>query len=148
MSHMVLQPPDQFSLTVLLFAELLTASLYKSLTNLWILCFLYCASTQLCNVNQQTHTFEINVLIQLTASTCFEHRVHQHEDHFYMQFGMVWFSYIHINSLAGGRNEHIHLLDCLHKCMKNIPYKTACTNDLPCDEHMMFKTCRRCREFK
>ena len=36
-----------------------------------------------------------------------------------------------------------HLLDCLHKCTKNIPYKTACTNDLPDDEHMMFETCRR-----
>ena len=24
--------------------------------------------------------------------------------------------------------------------MKNIPYKTACTNDLPDDEHMMFET--------
>jgi hypothetical protein len=27
--------------------------------------------------------------------------------------------------------------------MKNIPYKTACTNGLPDDEHMMFETCRR-----
>jgi hypothetical protein len=77
---MVLQPPDQFSFTVLLFAatlpELPTASLCKSLINLWILCFLFCALTQLCNVNQQMHTFEINVLIQLTASsTCFEHHV-------------------------------------------------------------------------
>jgi len=26
--------------------------------------------------------------------------------------------------------------------MKNIPYKTACSNGLP-DEHMVFETCRR-----
>jgi len=26
--------------------------------------------------------------------------------------------------------------------MKNIPLKTACTNGLPNDEHMMFETCR------
>jgi len=31
--------------------------------------------------------------------------------------------------------------------MKNIPYKTACTNGLPDDEHMMFETCGRCQEF-
>jgi hypothetical protein len=30
--------------------------------------------------------------------------------------------------------------------MKNIPYKTACTNGLPDDEHMMFKTRRRHEE--
>jgi len=30
--------------------------------------------------------------------------------------------------------------------MKNIPYKTACTNVLPDDEHMMFETCRRHEE--
>jgi hypothetical protein len=30
--------------------------------------------------------------------------------------------------------------------MKNIPYKTACTNGLPDDEHIMFKTCRRHEE--
>ena len=35
-----------------------------------------------------------------------------------------------------------HLLDCLHKCVKNIPYKTACTNGLPGDEHVMFETWR------
>jgi len=35
-----------------------------------------------------------------------------------------------------------HLLYCLHKCMENIPYKTACTNGLPDDEHMMYATCR------
>jgi len=30
--------------------------------------------------------------------------------------------------------------------MKNITYKTACTNDLSDDEHMMFKTRRRRQE--
>jgi len=30
--------------------------------------------------------------------------------------------------------------------VKNIPYKTACTNDLPGDEHWMFETCRSCQE--
>jgi len=31
---------------------------------------------QLCNVNQQMHTFQINALIQfLASSTCFEHHV-------------------------------------------------------------------------
>jgi hypothetical protein len=39
-----------------------------------------------------------------------------------------------------------HLLDCLHKSMKNIPYKTACKNGLPVDEHMVFETCRRREE--
>jgi len=29
--------------------------------------------------------------------------------------------------------------------MQNIPYKTAWTNDLPDDEHLMFGTCRRCK---
>jgi len=40
-----------------------------------------------------------------------------------------------------------HLLDCLHKCMQNILHKTACTNGLPDDEHMMFETCRWCQEW-
>jgi hypothetical protein len=30
--------------------------------------------------------------------------------------------------------------------MKNIPYKTAGTNVLPDDGHMMFETCRRQEE--
>jgi len=30
--------------------------------------------------------------------------------------------------------------------MKNIPYKTACTNGLPDVEHMMFETCTRNQE--
>ena len=36
-----------------------------------------------------------------------------------------------------------NLLDCSHKCMKDILYKTACTNGLPDDKHVMFVTCRR-----
>jgi len=27
--------------------------------------------------------------------------------------------------------------------MRNVTHKTACTNGLPDDEHMMFETCRR-----
>ena len=30
--------------------------------------------------------------------------------------------------------------------MKNIPYKTACTNGLSDNEHTMFETCRRHEE--
>jgi len=30
--------------------------------------------------------------------------------------------------------------------MKNIPYKTACTNGLPDGEHTMFETCRGLQE--
>ena len=38
--------------------------------------FVLCIVTQLCNVNQHMHTFQINVLIQfLASSTCFEHHV-------------------------------------------------------------------------
>jgi hypothetical protein len=48
--------------------------------------------------------------------------VRHHEDHLYMQF-------------AYGR-----LLDCLHKRRKNIPYKIACKNGLPDDEHVKFET--------
>jgi len=32
---------------------------------------------------------------------------------------------------------------CLRKCMKNISHKTACTNDLPDDEHKMLETYTR-----
>jgi hypothetical protein len=52
-------------------------------------------------------------------------------------YGMFFMRFV--SSLEGGRM-------CLHKCMKNIPYKTACTNGLPDDEHMIFKTCRRHKE--
>jgi hypothetical protein len=34
----------------------------------------------------------------------------------------------------------------LTKTMKNIPYKTASTNGLPDDEHVMFETCSRHEE--
>ena len=47
--------------------------------------------------------FLINVLIQLLVFfTCFEHHgVHHQEEHLYMQFFMVCFSYIYVSSLAG-----------------------------------------------
>ena len=65
-------------------------------------------------------TFKINILIKfLASSTCLEH---------------------HVFIIEG---TSFHLLDCLHKFMKNIPFKTACTNDLLDDETMMFETCRR-----
>ena len=89
------------------------------------------------------HTFKINVLIQFLASSTYFRTpcVHHQEEHLYMQFCMVCFSYIYVSSLAGGRisSTSLYLLDCLQKCMKNIPYKTACTNVLPDDEHMVFE---------
>jgi len=48
-------------------------------------------------------------------------RVHHQEDNLYMQFCMLCFSCVYVCSLAVGCIEHIHLLDCLNKCMKNIP---------------------------
>jgi len=44
-------------------------------------------------------------------------------------------------------HTYFKLVDCLHKCMENIPFKAACTNSLPDDEHKMFETCRRQEEF-
>jgi hypothetical protein len=65
-------------------------------------------------------TFQINSLVKfLVSSTRLEHHVFIIE------------------------NTSFHLLHCLQKCMKNIPYKTACRNGLPDDEHMMFQTRRR-----
>ena len=64
-------------------------------------------------------------------------RVHHQEDHLYMQFlyrMCVMHLYKQSDSLV------FHLLDWLHKCMKNIPLKTACTNGLPDDEHVIFET--------
>jgi len=61
-------------------------------------------------------TFQINVLIKfLASSTCLEHQ----EDHLYMQFSMVRFSYIYVS-----KTYHTKL-----------------------HEHMMFETCRRRQEF-
>jgi len=38
--------------------------------------FVWCIVIQLCNINQQMHTLQINVLIQfLASSTYFEHHV-------------------------------------------------------------------------
>ena len=105
--------------------------------------FVPCIVIQLCNINQQMHTFQINFctccihhvfIIRKTICTC--------------SFCMVCFPYIYVSSIAGERICSIqylisfHLLDCLHKCMENIPYKTTCTNGLPDDEHEMYATCR------
>ena len=66
--------------------------------------FVPCVVIQLCNVNQQMHTFQINVLIQfLLSSTRFEHQV------FIIRkaictcsfYGM--FSCVYVSSLADGR---------------------------------------------
>jgi len=66
--------------------------------------FVPCIEIQLCNINQQMHTFQINVLIQFLASSkCFEHHVFIRKTILYMQFCMVCFSYIYVNSLAGER---------------------------------------------
>ena len=56
--------------------------------------------------------------------------VHQQVDHLYMQFFVVCFSCVCVSSLTGGR------------MFSSICYaiKTACTNGLPDDKHMMFKT--------
>jgi hypothetical protein len=48
-----------------------------------------------------------------------------------------------LSSLAGGRvwsSKSFHPLDCLHKSVKNKPYKIAWTNVITDDEHMMLKT--------
>ena len=37
----------------------------------------------------------------------------------------------------------LNLVNCLHKCMENIPYRSAC---LPEDEYKMFETSRRQEE--
>jgi hypothetical protein len=48
--------------------------------------------------------------------------------HAFMQFYIVCFSCIYASSLADWCTcTSFNLLDCLHKCMKNIPHKTACT---------------------
>jgi len=56
---------------------------------------------QLCNINQQMHNFQINILIKfLVSSACFEH-------HMFIVRKTICTSF--------------HLLNWLHKCMKNIP---------------------------
>jgi len=78
----------------------------------------------------------------LATSACFEHHV------------LIIRNSICTRSLYGSQqctswevsNTSFHLLILLHKCMKNIPYKTACTNGLPDDEHMIFETLRDAKE--
>jgi len=72
--------------------------------------------------------------------------VHHQEDHLYM-YGMFP---IHLYKKSSRWKDMLdtvssvsfQLLYCLHKCMENIPYKTAYTNGLPGDEHMMYAACR------
>ena len=87
------------------------------------------------------HAFQINVLIHfLVCSTCFEHYF------FIIKKTIVTCSFVwHVEGCTPSTTS-FHLLDCLRKCMKNIPYKTACTNGLPDDEQMMFETCSRRQE--
>jgi len=58
------------------------------------------------------HAFQINVLIQfLASSTCFELRVHHQEDHLYIQFCMVCFSYI-LSKQSSMRKCRAHPYTC------------------------------------
>jgi len=76
------------------------------------------------------------------SSACFEHYVFIiRKTICTWSFFMLCFSCIYVSSLAGRRARYIHLLDCLHKRMKNT-IKTACTNGLPDDEHMILETRR------
>jgi hypothetical protein len=63
--------------------------------------------------------------------------VYHQEDHLYMPFVAVCFSWLYVSSLAGGRTCSI--LYRAHAC-------AAGTNGLPDDEHIMFETCRRHQE--
>jgi hypothetical protein len=61
------------------------------------------ASVMLCNVNQQMHTFQINVLIQfLVSSTFFEHHCSSSGRPFVHAVFMVCFPCIYVGSLAVG----------------------------------------------
>ena len=72
------------------------------------------------------HIFQSNVLIQFLAScTCFEHQV------FIIRKTICTCSFVRYVT-------HKEMKITLYK----IPYKAACTNGLPEDEHMMFETCR------
>jgi hypothetical protein len=87
------------------------------------------------------HTFEINVLVHfLVSCTCCEHNF------FIMKKTMFTHSFVWYVEGCAPKSTSFHPLDFLHKCMKNIPYKTACTSGLPDDEHMMFETRRRRQE--
>ena len=102
----------------------------------------------LCDINQQMHKlmFEVNAwfLRHVSKSVCssigrpFVHAV------------LYRMLFIHLYKQSSRwkevLNTNCRMLDCWHKCKKNAPYKTACTNVLPDDEHMMFDTCRRSQE--
>ena len=72
--------------------------------------FIPCFVIQLCNVKQQMHTFQINVLIQFFLSyTCFEHHVFiTRKAICRMQFFYGRFLCIYVSSLAGGRIYRAH----------------------------------------
>jgi len=40
----------------------------------------------------------------------------------------------------------LHLCNCLHKCINNVPYKAACTISSSLLEHKMFETCSKQEE--
>jgi len=82
--------------------------------------FAMCIVIQLCNVNQQMHTFQTNILIQfLVSSTCFEHHVFIIRKNIHAVFYSI-FTYIYVSSLAGGRCTQycikyiLHLLDMIY----------------------------------
>jgi len=59
----------------------------------------------------------------------------------------VWYDYMqlctHFSRRKSEYRKLFHLLGFLLKLMKNIPYKSACTNCPLDDELMMFETCTR-----
>jgi hypothetical protein len=62
---------------------------------------------------------------------------------------MVFFSCIYISSLAGGRMYRAHPSTCQTAYInagKTYHKKTARTNGLPGDEHVMFEPCIRQQE--
>ena len=88
------------------------------------------------------NTLKMKVLIQsFASSTC----VHHQEEHLYMQFGMVCFSYIYVSSLAGGRicptiyTAHINIWKIYHAKL-HVQMVFLITNTL------LFETCRRRQE--
>ena len=108
--------------------------------------FVPCIVIQLRNVNQQMYTLQINVLIQfLASSSCFDHHVFIIKKTI-CTCSFVWYVFLYIckqySRWKDVLNTSFHLLDCLPKCMINIPHKTACTNGLLDEEHMMIETWR------
>ena len=79
------------------------------------------------------HNFQIKGLITfLVPSTCFEHRV------FIIRKIICTYSFFLWMFLM------LKMQQKMSACKHTL--KTACTNDLPDDEHMMFETCRRHQE--